>query len=219
MISKGGVVHGVGVASTGYPSGGDVCSIAITTIGHLDGGIACGVAVTTMNHPHVDREDIVRQVGIAISGAGTVNAIAVLVIMGTHGGRSRSREGAPYGSCRAHRGITRCDAIGGKAVAAMDHPKVGREGIIRRVVDAVGVTYWVDRFTILGILVADKARSGHRQGAAHGWPGGCNLSAKGDGIYGITVAALANPQGRNVGIVRRVETAIGVTRRESTAAI
>ena len=150
---------------------------------------------------------------------GQVDSITVMRILIAYRARSGRRESAAQIGCHARRRSTKGDTAGSIAAAAMTHAQSRSVGVIEWVEVAVVVTCLEDVVSMLGILVADKARSGRRKNAPPGSSCTRGRSTEGGTIGGIAVVNMGHLKGRSVSVVRWVEIAVDVTIKVATIVV
>ena len=137
--------------------------------------------------------------------------------------RSGSRESAAPISCHARRWNTE-GSTGGSIAAAVMAQAQGRSVGIAGWVEvaagmAAGVTCWEGVVPVLGILVADEARSGCRESAPHSSRRARRRSTEIGTIDGRAVVTMGHLKGGSVRVVRWVEIAVDVTMRVATIVV
>ena len=165
-----------------------------------------------MGHLKGPSAGIIRRIEIAVGMTSQVDVITVMRILIAYRARSGRPESAAHISCHACRRSTE----GSIAAAVMAHAQGRSVGIVGWVEVAVGVTCWEDVIPVLGILVADKARSGGRKNAPPGSSCARRRSTDGGTIGGIAVVTMGHLKARSVRVVRWVEIAVDVTIRVAT---
>ena len=133
--------------------------------------------------------------------------------------RSGRRESAARIRCHARRRSTEGNTAGSITAAVMAHAQGHCVGVVGCVEVAVGVTCWEDVVPVLGMLVADKARSGRRKNAPPGSFCARRWSTEGGAIGGIAVVTMGHRKGLSVRDVRWVETAVDVTIKVVTVVV
>ena len=145
--------------------------------------------------------------------------IAVMRIWIAYRARSGRREIAVLNVYHARRRSTEGNTAGSIATDVIAHVQGRSVGVVGWVEVAVSVTCWEDVVPILGILVANEARSGRRKRAPPGSSFACRRSTVVGTIGGRTVVTMRHPKGRCVRVVWRVEIAVNVAIRVATILI
>ena len=173
-----------------------------------------------MGHLKGPSAGVIRRIEITVGMTSQVDVITVMRILIAYRARSGRPESAPHIICHACRrrteGSTEGNTAGSIAAAVLAHAQGRSVGIVGWVEVAVGVTCWEYVVAVLGILVANKARSGGRKNAPPGSSCARRGSTDGGTIGGIAVVTMGHLKARSVSVVQWVEIAVDVPIRVAT---